>query len=457
MTILTTPIIIGSSVAAVFVLWLFVALCFRSVVSTNEVHIAQSAKKTTSYGKGEAAGNVYYAWPAWLPRIGIKVIRIPVSVFNIGLKDYAAYDKGRVPFVIDVMAFFRIADSGMAAQRVHDTTELNQQLVNILQGSTRTILASHEIEEILEGRSKFGEAFTKEVDGQLKEWGVGTVKMIELMDIRDAHESEVIQNIMAKKKSLIEMQSRSEVAGNLKTAQMAEIDAERAVEVSKQEALQTIGVRTAEQEQQVGIAKEQAQQNIKEQARVTAEKDMAVKQVQNVRAAQIERDVQVVAAEQDKQTKIIKAEGEKQQTVTIAQGTLEQAKLNAQGIEVEGKAKGEAEKAVLLAPVSAQITLAKEIGANDGYQRYLVSVKQIDAAQIVGVEQARALQSADVKVISNAGTPTEGVTNVMELLSSKGGTQVGAMLEALKQTPIGAELLGKVASLGKGNGSGSAA
>src|SRR3990167_5223855 len=382
----------GIVVAVYLVLHIVVSMAFRTVVATNDVHIVQRGRSTTSYGKDQNAGNVYYDWPAWIPVIGVKVIRLPMSVFNIGLKDYAAYDKGRVPFRIDVMAFFRIENSNVAAQRVSSIQELHTQLVNILQGSTRTILASHEIEEILEGRSKFGKAFTEEVDGQLQEWGVSTVKMIELMDIRDAHDSEVIQNIMAKKKSLIKTQSRTEVAANMKTAQTAEIEAERAVEVSKQEAIQTIGIRTAEQEQRVGIAKQTAEQQIQEQARVTAEKNMAVVLVNQVRAAEIAKDVRVVQAEQDKRTRIIEAEGQKQQTVTVAEGNLEQAKLHAQGVEVEGKAKGEAEKAVLLAPVAAQLTLAKEIGSNDGYQRYLVSIRQIEASQVVGVEQAQALK-----------------------------------------------------------------
>lgn len=276
---------------------LLLAIFFRIVVSTNDVHIVQSAKRTTSYGRGQASGNTYYKWPSWVPIIGVKTISLPVSVFDQDLSSYAAYDKGRVPFVIDIMAFFRINDSNMAAERIHSFEELRAQLQSILQGAVRTILASSEIEEILEGRSKFGEMFTREVEGQLGQWGVQTVKNIELMDIRDAEGSQVIANIMAKKKSLIEMQSRVEVANNKRVAQEAEINAQRDVEVRSQEALQMVGIRTAEKEREVGIAHEKSQQQIKDQAKVTAEKTMAVQQVQHVRAAEIERDVKVVDAE----------------------------------------------------------------------------------------------------------------------------------------------------------------
>lgn len=425
------------AVVAWAVLTVFLAMRFRTVVATNEVHIVQSRRKTTSFGKDQPAGNTYYAWPAWLPRIGIRVIRLPVSVFDIQLNEYAAYDKGRVPFVIDVLAFFRIDDSNMAAQRVNSVKELEDQLQGILKGASRSILAQSPIEEILEERAKYGRMFTEATDHQLKDWGVVNVKNIELMDIRDAKDSQVIARIMAVKQSLVEKDSRVAVAGNKQAAQNAEIDASRAVQVRQQEAEETVGIRTAQKEQAVGIAAQQAQQAVKEQEKATALKQMAVAEVNNVRAAEINRGVFVVQADQEKQAAVIRAEGEKQKTITIAEGTLGAAKLSAEAVTVQGIAKGEAEKAVLLAPVQAQITLAKEIGTNPGYQSYLVSVRQIEANQVVGVEQAKALTAADIKVIANSAGPVEGVKTVMDLFTPKGGTQVGAALEALRNTPAG--------------------
>lgn len=431
---------------------LLIAMMFRVVVTTNEVHIVQSSSRTVSYGKDQAAGNSYYAWPAWMPRIGIRIIKLPVSVFDIQLNEYAAYDKGRVPFVIDILAFFRIEDSNVAAQRVSSFQELEAQLKGILQGASRSILAQSPIEEILEERAKYGLMFTEATNDQLKAWGVVNVKNVELMDIRDAKESQVIQRIMAIKQSLVERDSRVSVAKNKQEAAQAEIDAQRAVEVRKQEAEEQVGVRTAQKSQQVGIADQQATQAIKEQEKTTAEKAMAVLQVQEVRKAEIERGVQIVGADQERQTAVIRAEGEKQRTITVAEGSLEQAKLHAQGVEVEGHAKGAAEQAVLLAPVQAQITLAKEIGSNPGYQTYLVSIRQIEANQVVGIEQAKALTAAEIKVIANAGGVVDGVKNVMDLLTPKGGLQLGAMVEAFKNTEVGADIINHVTG-DKANGS----
>jgi len=426
-------VLTGLAVVAPFVLFILLAMAFRIVVSTNDVHIVQSAKKTVSYGKDELGGGVYYKWPSWVPVVGVRTITLPKSVFDVSLDSYAAYDKGRVPFVIDIIAFFRITDSNMAAQRVFSFEELKDQLANILRGAIRTILASSEIEDILEGRSKFGEMFTKEVDEQLKQWGVQTVKCIELMDIRDASGSQVIANIMAKKQSLIEKESRVAVAENKRAAQTAEIEAQRAVLVSQQDATQQVGLRTAEQEREVGIAKEQALQAIKDQGKVTAEKDMLIKQVTVVRAASIEKEAQVVKAQQTKET-----------TVLIAEGSLQQQKLDAEAVLAQGTSKAEAEKLMQLAPVQAQIVLAKEIGANEGYQAYLVNLRKVEAAESVGIEQAKALEKADVKIISTVGSPPEGLSNVMDLFSAKGGMQIGAALEAISNTPAGKAITEKL-------------
>ena len=409
------------------------ALFLRRVVPTNEVHIVQSTKKTLSYGKDTRNGNTYYEWPSWVPVYGITKIVMPVSVFDLTLSAYEAYDVGRVPFVVDIVAFFRIEDSNLAAQRVESFRELESQLLSIVQGAVRTILASHDIDKIMLERSIYGEQFTNAVKDQLTSWGVVPVKNIELMDIRDAPENRVVHNIMEKKKSLIEMESRKEVAENIKEAEIAEIDALRERDIRDQQAKQAVGERTAEKEKAVGIANEQARQDIKEQQRITKEKEMAVIQVNDVKRAEITKDMNVVKADEDKQTTILRAAGD-----------LDAKIKEAEGIKVEGEARADAEKAMQLAPVQAQIALAQEIGENDGYQTYLLGVENISANQAVGLEQAEALKVAEIKIIANTGDPVQGVTNVMDLFSSKGGTELGAMLEGLAQTEQGQSLLKKL-------------
>lgn len=441
-----TPLLLLGLVAAVVLFVVFAgisALFLRRVVPTNEVHIVQTRKKTTPYGKDESAGNSYYEWPSWFPAIGMTKVVLPVSIFAINLRDYPAYDKERVPFRVDIMAFFRTNDPNTAAQRVSSFDELEDQLTAIVQGASRTVLASHEIDKIMLERSTFGSLFTEEVSGQLKNWGVESVKNIELMDIRDDEGSKVIANIMAKRTSAIEKESRVAVAENHRTAEMAEIEARREVELQNQQAQQQVGQRTAEKDKAVGIADEQAKQEVLTQQRETVTRHMQVSEVQNVRTAEITRAVNLVKADENRQVAIVVADGEKQQTVLLADGELEAKRREATGIEVEGSARAAAEKAMQLAPVEAQIVLAKEIGENKGYQAYLIGVRNIEATQAVGIAQARALEDAGIKIIANTGNVGDGIKSITDLFSPAGGTAVGGMLEALNNTDAGKAVVEK--------------
>jgi len=409
---------------------LAIPIAFRKVVETNKVHIVQSGKRTTSYGTGQENGNVYYCWPSWMPILGVTRIVLPVNNFELSLKDYEAYDKERVPFALDVVSFFQINDTNVAATRIASFEHLREQLVAVLQGAVRKILASHDINAIMTDRATFGEQFTKEVTAELENWGVKPVKNMELMDIRDSKNSNVIANIMAMKTSQIEMESRTVVAANHQKARSAEIEAERTVQLSEQAAAQEVGQRTAEKEKAVGIALQKSLQDIATEEAMTTERRKAVERIAAVKQAELEKESALVTAEQQKQMAILDA-----------QGKLESAKHAAEGVVATGEANARAESALLLAPVNAQIALAKEIGSNAAYQTYLIRLKEVEGQVSVGTAQAEALKKAEVKIIANTGNATSGITDAMQLFTPQGGLSLGGMLEAFKNTPQGEKLL----------------
>lgn len=117
------------------------------------------------------------------------------------------------------------------------------------------------------------------------------------MDIRDARGEEVIANIMMKKKSLIEKESRMTVAQNNQAAQEAEILAQQEVDLKQQDAEKAVGLRKATVTKEVGIAQEESSQAVQEQAKITAEKEMDVKRVRETQAAEIKKDVAKTDAE----------------------------------------------------------------------------------------------------------------------------------------------------------------
>jgi len=357
--------VVGTAVVVGVLLLAVVLSYLRRVVNPNQVHIVQSSKTTTSYGISTKNGNVYYAWPSWIPVLGVTTVVMPVSNFDLSLNGYEAYDQDKVPFKVDVTSFFMIENTNVAAQRVSSIAELNDQLMSIVQGAVRTILATYTIDDIMLKREIFGDAFTKAVTPQLEGWGVVPVKNLELMDIRDANDSHVIHNIMAKKKSHIEMESRVEVANNNQKAEEAEIAARQEVDLkainAKQfvdlrdvEAKRVVGEKTADQERTVGLASEKSRQEVAAEQAVTAERDMAVRRVNALRQAEIERDQAAVELDQagfraDAVVREGTAEATKRKLIFEADNALE-VRLQMQKETSIGVAKALAEGGVSLVP-----------------------------------------------------------------------------------------------------------
>jgi flotillin len=461
--------VIASILAFFLLIWV---LSKRRIVAPNVVHIVQQGKKTISYGSGKPAGNVYYRWPTWLPIIGITVREVPVSNFDLDLTEYDAYDKDRLPFKVDIKAFFSITDTNIAAAKVESFEELKVHLSGIVQGAVRSILAKSDLETIMSERSQYGQEFTNSVKDNLMQWGVQCTKNIELMDVRDASGSRVIENIMAKKKSDIEKESRIVVAENNQKASQAEIEAHQMVEVRQADAFQKVGEKKAESEKNVGIAQEKSKQEVQEEAKLTKTKEMAVFEVATVRKAEIEKRAVVVNAEAEKEAAIVKSEAQRQSAIVISEGEKTSAEniasatkakgfanaeviqktkaAEAEGIKATSLAEAEGEKAMQLASVTAQKELAAAIGENQGYQQYLVTIKQVEAQQAIGVEQAKNIGHADIKIIANAGTIEEGISEATKLFSSKLGQNIAATLEGLAQTDLGRAALDKILSKEKG-------
>ena len=400
--------------------------------------------------------------------------------------DYAAYDHKRLPFQVDVQAFFVMENADIVSQRVSDFRELKDHLQKIVSGAVRKVTASLPLERILSARSELSLEFDAEVSEQLKDWGVKAVNSIEFMNIKDANGSTVIQDIQQKEESRINRESREVQAENEQAAKIKEIEAQRKVAMEQENAAQQVGTRTAEKNQAVGIAQEQSKQAVAEQNKLTTEKNMEVKRIEETRAAEIAKEVALTLAEQKRQeitinaesqkvAEITEAEAEKQKQVLAAQaekqalelkaeadkkaqelkaeadqkavqlsseaqleadkrkaeGTLAIQHAEAVGIKKIGTAKADAEKEMQMASVTAQTELANQIGDNENYQTYLLQVKQIEVNGEIGIAQAKALESANIQIVGGSGTD--------------GGLSLGGMLTGLVATDAGKAIVERVA------------
>lgn len=472
-------------VLLLIILWLFT---LRRIVPTNVVHILQRGKETVSYGVGKG-DNVYYHFPAWLPLIGVSVREMPVSNFDIDLHEYSAYDKERLPFLVDVKAFFHIKDTNKAAEKVESFTQLKEQLENVVKGAVRSILAQNTLDEIMEKRGIFGEQFTASVNADLTNWGVESIKNIELMDIKDAGKSTVIQQIMAKKMSAIDAESRTAIAENKQKAESAELeskqtiaikaaDTDRQIGETRAKSDQAIAIAKAESDKQSGIAEQEAEAAIAESKKSTTEKQMEVERTKQTRLADIAKEKAIIESKQAAEQLQIAAEAAKKKLETDtnaskykletdaearkvtaekdaaallvrqeneAKGTKAVGTASADVIAAKGKAEAEAKQAMELASVTAQTTLAEKISKDEGYQKYLIDLRKVEADQVVGVAQATslatALQKAEVKLMVNTGDVQNGMGHIGRLLSSKGASQMNGFMETLAQSEEGKVLL----------------
>ena len=413
-------VIIPVAILALVVISFIVTLAkLRRVVPTNMVHIVQSSKTTTPYGHGKGAGNTYYEWPIWVPKVGVSVTHFPESIIQIDIHDYEAYDSARLPFTVDLTAFFRVSDASVVSQRVANYNELVGQLTAVVKGAVRRTLATNRLEEIMEARSSLGDQFTGEVTTQIAEWGIQTAKNIEFMDLRDTNGSKVIANIMAKEKSRIEKESRVSVANNNQEAELKEIDATRTIEVQRQDAEQQIGLRTAEKNKTVGIAQEKSKQDVQEQAKVTTDREMDVKQVALQRDAEIsksvaltnadrakqtlliqaeaDRQAQVIQAEADRQAVVIQADAAKQRQIRNAEATKESQVLDADGKKQAQvlNAQGAQESQVLAANASrdSSVLIAegqKQASIHTAEGNLALALNEAKGVQAVGLAKAEA-------------------------------------------------------------------
>jgi len=443
-----------------FLVILFIITKLRKVVPTNEVHIVQSKKNTTPFGKGQEAWNVYLDWPAWVPGFWVEVQHLPLSIFDLQLNWYKAYDVGKVPFQVDITAFFEIKEPVLAAEKVFSITELKDQLNETLKWVVRKILASKDIVEVMETRSEIKDQFYQEVFQAVKAWWVD-LKNVEFMDIRDDEKSQVVTNIMMKKRSLIESESQIEVAENQKqatiekenkisearaaaakaksSADIISSDSERDAELKRIENEKLTQNQDIEKEKILAIQKEEAKQKVYESEKETKARELAVKQLDEEKKAEIAKNIEVIKAEEQKEKSIIDAQAEKESIKLKAEAEKIKIELEAEAekTKIESIWLAEAKKIDYMwtAEAKNKTQMAEALNSFDSESiAYMVKELEVELAKIVDLEKAKSLASADVKVISTWSNGGEWVKSFMDLFSANGWTNIWAMVQAAKNT-----------------------
>ena len=439
---------------------LYVITQLRKVVPTNEAHVVQKGSSSIAFGKGFKWGNVYLNWAPWVPVVWISVQKLPLSIFDLQLNDYKAYDSGKVPFQVDITAFFIISEPETAAQKVESISELRNQLNETLKWVVRKVLASKDIVDIMESRSEIKDEFYNQVFGAVKSWGI-KLQNVEFMDIRDADGSQVVTNIMMKKRSQIEAESQIEVAENQKNAiiekenkdaearsaaaaakSRADIissDAQREAELKVIENEKLTQNKEIEKERVLAVQKEEAKQKLYEAEKLTKEKELEVKKVEEEKNAEIAKSIELIKADEQKQKIIIDAQADKEKVELAATADKIKVELDAEAqkkkIESIGIARAKELDYIGTAEAKNKTQMAEAL--NTFTQESIDFMKKeldVKLSEVVDLEKAKALWKADIKVISTWKNWWEWVKSFMDLFSANGGSNIGAMVEAAKNT-----------------------
>ena len=71
----------------------------------------------------------------------------------------------------------------------------------------------------------------------------------------------------------------------------------------------------------------------------------------------------------------------------------------------------------------------------------LVQIETLKVNKDIGIEYAKALAKADVKILANSGDVQSGMSSIKDIVSSKGGAGLVGLLEGLKQSETGSEFV----------------
>ena len=371
---------------------------------------------------GQVTNPVYYKFPWWVPKIGVTVRRMPLSIIDIPVRSYETFAKGNARFVVDVTVYCKIKDIAEAARRFpgRSIKDFQMGIQEIVISAVRKTTANYSIEDVIAKREEISNELTKELAPDFVKFGVELTN-VAIVSIRDPDDgsSTVIHDISAKQESQINSTSRKEVANQNRAAEM--IEAETYEEAEK---------RKIEAQEQVAMRDMDKRKRIAEQEQAASEEEMKVYNIKQVKKAEI-----------DAEAAVKKADGEKRATIERATGQREYLKLEGEGtakkIELEGNAEANVTRVTMLA--EAEGTKAKLVAEADGmmakakaqeYQQEKAKViRMIEKDERIGLALAEALQKANIEYIGS-GNPK----NFMDLFSVTGGLNVGGMLKAIEAT-----------------------
>jgi len=409
--------IINIILIAVFIIVAILIICsflFYRIVSPTEAHlvikpsgkmIVSSDDKISTDGK-----RTYFSIPSGIPFIG-RQVRVMDLTIKEAVVEQESYEKNQARFKVKSSTKYRIAKVGRAAETFDNDVELRKQLEEVIVSSTNAVASQYDVTDMRSKKTEMSNAIRKEMQDDLEQWGLELISF-QLIDFRDTDKSSIISDISKRREVEIESRTREENAEKIKQARIKEAEAEelaKSREIAKDQVL-------AEREQNKA-------QKIAEQEKLAEEKRLEVVRVVEVQRAEIDKAKAIVLANQkkdteeiNKETKQLEGEGDRLKAEEMAKG--EAAPIREKGI-AEAEAKEKLQAALNKFTPEAIIALTAE----------LVVAKDKE----VGIETAKALTAADVKVFAGGdGTAKDGF-NLGKMISAMSASSEGTANAALNK------------------------
>lgn len=397
-------IIIGVVVLGI-ILFIILANMYKTVPTDSvDVIVQNKTMKVYSANKqynpeGVAA---YFKIPSWffIFKLGMVVHRLPLSIIPIKVPNFLSYDKDRARFVCNIVAYVTVSDPKIAATRFSGSIEeLSKGVSYQIQATTRDVTTKKFIREIINDRKGIIDGVYQPLTEVLAHWGLD-LKDIEIVDIRDPakgeiegeEESHVIRDISSIIETQISSEARQKNAEQNKIARLKEAESE---ELAKK--------REIEKEELISTRDQQRIMKVAEQQKLAREKELDVAKVQQVKTQEIEKERQIVIANQNKEVQAINKDNKRLEGEGDKERQLEQAKGTAAILRENGLAEADAIRAKYLAEAEGKEKLQAALNKfEDKAIRALVAEKIVEMQRAVGIEGAKALQTAEMKVFAGS-------------------------------------------------------
>jgi len=393
-----------------------------TVVPPHEAHVVVSKGKGKHVYcsrplEGVKLQSAYWYIPMLKQRLVIPLKNIRIEIDNIPLRD-----KLMAKFSGDVICFLSVVDPLLAAEKLGKIEaeegkigfpRIEAEVGRLIQAITRNASMSMEVYEIMRHRDAFSQEVKKRVNDPLKQWGVQLVDL-EVIHFKDIEKYTIINDLEQRQASLINAETRKQVAENHKNASIVESLANKETETARAENEELFRIRQIQKEQKVGQTQQEAVQNIA-QAEMEANR-------QKVEALRV---LEVGNAQVGAQAKIESAKGDSEAVKTSADGDSE-------AIRKTGFANAEVTKATLIA--EADGTKEKAYALKE-YTDAGLSLETIRAD--VEIKQAQFAALAEGLKVAKISLVTSGESSILGIpVSAKVGADMGQMLYEMTERGI---------------------